>query len=245
MMEAKEILTDNLTESLNQSQRYIVIAFGASGFILLLALGTPGDIKAPIGPAELLVGKPVAIALSFAVFWVAAVMGSFYVSRIETIIILLHDPDIVIASATYPSILTIRPHLLRYGATLVAPVLAVIALCQMYDYRLLGVWQFGGIFLLIAPHLSLAYQLREAVGESVRDQRAIEKVCAKEKTATGATITAAQCLVIRNYGRDADSVVRVKTEDGDTYFFVAHFGDTVRRLTPEQAIELGLIRGCS
>ena len=240
MLEPKEILIGNLTESLNQTQRYIAIAFGASVFTLLLAFGTPSDIKAPIGPAEILVGKPVAIALSLAVFWVAAGMAPFYVLRIETIIALIHDPDLVIASVTYPSILTIRPHLLRYGATLLPPVLAVIALLQIYGYQLLGVWQIFGILLLIGPHLGLAYVLREAVGESVRDQRAIEKVCAKHKTPTGATITSAQCSIIRNYKRDSDTCLRVTTEDGDTYFFVAHGRDLVLKLTTEQAIQFGL-----
>ena len=245
MLDPKEILIGNLTASLNQSQRYIVIAFGASVFTVLLPFGTPGDIKAPIGPAEILVGKPVAIALSFAVFWVAAVMASFYVSRIDTIIAYIDNPELVIASVTYPSILTIRPHFPRYGATLLAPVLAVTALLHMYGYQLLGVWQIVGIFVLIAPHLGLAYELREAIGESVRNQRAIEKVCAKEMTANGATITTKHCFVIPNYWRDPDTFVRVKTEDGDTYFLVTHGRDFVRELTTEEAVGFRLTNRCS
>jgi hypothetical protein len=111
MSDSKELLVFNLTETLRQSQRYMTIGFGASLFLALFVFAVPGEfreVKAPIGPVEILVSRNTALLLAVAIYWVAGLVATFFVSRIDSIISLLRDPELAITALMYPSVLTIR-----------------------------------------------------------------------------------------------------------------------------------------
>jgi hypothetical protein len=80
MPEPKDVYVSNLTETLRQSQRYLAIGFGASVFFALVLFAAPAefsDVKAPIGPVDVLVSHNTALALSVAVYWVAGLLATF------------------------------------------------------------------------------------------------------------------------------------------------------------------------
>ena len=140
MSDPKELLVSNLTETLRQSQRHMTIGFGASIFLALFVFAVPGEfkeVKAPIGPVELLVSRNTALVLAVAVYWVAGLLATFFVSRIDSIISLLRDPDVAITALMYPSVLTIRPAGARFVLCVVPPVLVFSGLVELFGNELL------------------------------------------------------------------------------------------------------------
>jgi hypothetical protein len=175
MPEPKDVYVSNLTETLRQSQRYLAIGFGASVFFALVLFAAPAgfsDVKAPIGPVEVLVSHNTALALSVAVYWVAGLLATFFVSRIGSITRLLRDPDLVIAALTYPSILTTQPAGGRLGLCCLPPLFIASGMVRIFGTELIGLWPSFGIFLLLLPYLQLGRDLRRPVGESIRRERA-------------------------------------------------------------------------
>ena len=158
MPEPKELYISNLTETMRQSQRYLAIGFGASLFFALVVFAAPVElrnVKAPIGPVEVLVSHNTALALSVAVYWVAGLLATFFISRIASITSLLRDPDLVIAALTYPSVLTTQPGAGRLGLCFLPPLLVASGMVRIFGTELLGVWRIFGMFVLLLPYLQL------------------------------------------------------------------------------------------
>jgi hypothetical protein len=158
MPEPKELYVSNLTETLRQSQRHLAIGFGASVFFVLVVFAAPAelrDVKAPIGPVDVLVSHNTALALSVAVYWVAGLLATFFISRIASITLLLRDPDLVIAALTYPSVLTTQPAAGRLGLSCLPPLLIASGMVRIFGTELIGLWPTLGMFWLLLPYLQL------------------------------------------------------------------------------------------
>jgi hypothetical protein len=150
MPEPKELYISNLTETLRQSQCYLAIGFGASVFFALVVFAAPvefKEMKAPIGPVEVLISHNTALALSVAVYWVAGLLATFFISRIDSITLLLRDPDLVIAALMYPSVLTTQPAAGRLGSCFLPPLFVASGMVRIFGTELLGVWRILGMFL--------------------------------------------------------------------------------------------------
>jgi hypothetical protein len=226
MPEPKELYVSNLTETLRQSQRYMTIGFGASLFfgLVVFAASLQGkEMRAPIGPVEVLVSQNTALALSVAVYWVAGLLATFFIARIASIISLLGDPDLVIAALMYPSVLTTRPHAGRFGACFLPPLLVVIGMVRIFGMRLWG-WGILGMFLLVVPYLQLGWDLRQPIGDDVIKERAVKLV--QKYFETRKLGKPSSCSVVEII---QDSVCKVKTvTDGVVaYYLVANVGTSV------------------
>jgi hypothetical protein len=230
MSESKELYISNLTETLRQSQRYMAIGFGASVFFTLVVFAAPlqlREVKAPIGPVEVLVSQNTALALSVAVYWVAGLLATFFISRIASIILLVRDPDLVIAALMYPSVLTTRPAAGRLGSCFLPPLLLVIGMVRIFGKELLGFgWILGMLFLLL-PYLQLGWDLRRPIGENVRRKRAEELVlkycensCESKKPSFCSVVEAIE---------DTGYVVKTIIDGVESRYVVANVGTSVSK----------------
>ena len=185
MSTAKEILVDNLRETLRQLQRYLQIGFGAALFCFLLAVIGPETVNSPTGAVSFPIPTSLALALAVSAYWVCGVVAEFFVSIANRIMTLIGDDELVLATVNYPSLLTTRPFLIRLGLTVLPPVLIVFALAIVLGEKLLsgsGLPVFG-CFVLIVPYAALSCYLFKPLGEEVRRNRA-EKM-AKEHVGGG------------------------------------------------------------
>ena len=231
MSEPKELYLSNLTETLRQSQRYIAIGFGAALFFALVVFAAPlefKEVKAPIGPVEVLVSQNTALALSVAVYWVAGLLSTFFISRIASIILLLRDPDLVIAALMYPSVLTTKPHAGRFGACFLPPLLVVSGMVWIFGKDLLGVGRIVGMVVLVGPYLQLGWDLRHPIGEDVIKTRAIELV-RKYCENSDESRKPSSYSVVKIIG-DTGCVVRTVTDKVESNYLVANVGERVRKL---------------
>jgi hypothetical protein len=231
MSEPKELYLSNLTETLRQSQRYMAIGFGASLFFALVVFAAPLELKevrAPIGPVEVLVSQNTALVLSVAVYWVAGILATFFISRIASIILLLRDPDLVIAALMYPSILTTKPAAGRFGACLLPPLLVVIGMMQIFGKELLGSWWTLGMLCLVLPYVQLGWDLRRPIGEDVTRKRAVELVL-KYCESSDESKKPSSCSVVETI-EDTGCVVRTVADKVESYYLVANVGTSVSKL---------------
>jgi len=230
MSEPKELYISNLTETLRQSQRYMAIGFGASVFFTLVVFAAPlefREVKAPIGPVEVLVSQNTALALSVAVYWVAGLLATFFISRIASIILLLRDPDLVIAALMYPSVLTTKPAAGRLGSCFLPPLLLVMGMVRLFGKELLGFWWTLGMLFLLLPYLQLGWDLRHPIGESVRRKRAEElvlKYCENSHESKKPSF----CSVVEAI-EDTGYVVRTVTDGVESCYLVANVGASVSK----------------
>jgi len=225
MPEPKELYLSNLTETLRQSQRYIAIGLGASLFFALVVFAAPlefKEVKAPIGPVEVLVSQNTALALSVAVYWVAGLLATFFISRIASIILLLRDPDLVIAALMYPSVLTTKPGAGRFGACFIPPVLVVIGMVGIFGKELMGFGRILGMLVLVSPYLKLGWDLRRPIGLDVTKKRAIELV-RKYCENSGESEKPSSYSVVDTIG-DTGLVVKTVTGKVESYYVVANVG---------------------
>jgi hypothetical protein len=230
MLEPKELYLSNLTETLRQSQRYIAIGFGASLFFALVVVAAPlefKEVKAPIGPVEVLVGKNTALALSVAVYWVAGLLATFFISRIASIISLLRDRDLVIAALMYPSVLTTKPHAGRFGACLLPPLLVVVGMAGIFGKELLGFWRILGMLFLVLPYLQLGWDLRRPIGADVAKERAVELV-RKYCENSDESMKPSSYSVVETI-EDKGFVVRAVTDKVESYYLVANVVASVEK----------------
>jgi hypothetical protein len=230
MSEPKELYISNLTETLRQSQRYMAIGFGASVFFTLVVFAAPlefREVKAPIGPVEVLVSQNTALALSVAVYWVAGLLATFFISRIASIILLLRDPDLVIAALMYPSVLTTKPAAGRLGSCFLPPLLLVMGMVRLFGKELLGFWWTLGMLFLLLPYLQLGWDLRHPIGENVRRKRAEElvlKYCENSHESKKPSF----CSVVEAI-EDTGYVVRTVTDGVESCYLVANVGASVSK----------------
>jgi len=232
MAEPKELYLSNLTETLRQSQRYIAIGFGASLFFALVVFAAPlefKEVQAPIGPVQVPVSQNTALTLSVAVYWVAGLLATFFVSRIASIILLLRDPDLVIAALMYPSVLTTKPHGGRFGACFLPPLLVVIGMVQIFGKQLLGPWSIFGMLFLVLPYLQLCWDLRHPVGEDVTKERAVQLV-RKYFESSDEVKKPSSYSFVKTIG-DTGSVVRTVTDNVEADYVVANVGTDIKKLT--------------
>jgi hypothetical protein len=230
MLEPKELYLSNLTETLRQSQRYIAIGFGASLFFALVVVAAPlefKEVKAPIGPVEVLVGKNTALALSVAVYWVAGLLATFFISRIASIISLLRDRDLVIAALMYPSVLTTKPHAGRFGACFLPPLLVVVGMAGIFGKELLGFWRILGMLFLVLPYLQLGWDLRRPIGGDVAKERAVELV-RKYCENSDESMKPSSYSVVETI-EDKGFVVRAVTDKVESYYLVANVAASVEK----------------
>jgi hypothetical protein len=227
MLEPKELYLSNLTETLRQSQRYMTIGFGASLFFALVVFAASlefKEVRAPIGPVEVLVSQNTALALSVAVYWVAGLLATFFIARIASIILLLRDPDLVIAALMYPSVLTARPHAGRFGACFLPPLLVVIGMVRILGRELWGWWILGMLFLVL-PYLQLGWDLRRPIGEDVIKKRAVELVLKYCETSDESK-KPSSCSVVEII-EDTGCKVKTVTDNVESYYLVANVGTSV------------------
>lgn len=230
MLEAKEVYLSNLTETLRQSQRYMTIGFGASLFFALVVFAASLEVKevrAPIGPVEVLVSQNTALALSVVVYWVAGLLATFFITRIASIISLLRDPDLAIAALMYPSVLTTRPYAGRFGACFVPPLLVVIGMAGLFGWELWGWWILGMLFL-VSPYLQLGWDLRHPIGDDVLKERAVELVLKYCETSDESK-KPSSCSVVEIRG-DTACTVKTVTDNVESYYLVANAGTSVIKL---------------
>jgi hypothetical protein len=230
MSEPKELYLSNLTETLRQSQRYIAIGFGASLFFALGVFAAPPEfkeVKAPIGPVEVLVSRNTALALSVAVYWVAGLLATFFISRIASIILLLRDRDLVIAALMYPSVLTTKPHAGRFGACFLPPLLVSIGMVGIVGKDLLGFWWILGMLFLVLPYLQLGWDLRRPIGADVAKERAVELV--REYCENSADSKKPSSYSVVETIEDKGFVVRTVTDKVESHYLVANVGASVEK----------------
>src|SRR5215813_1416864 len=224
MTEPKDVYLSNLTETLRQSQRYLAIGFGASVFFVLVLFAAPAgssDVKAPIGPVDVLVSHNTALALSVAVYWVAGLLATFFVSRIGSITALMRDQDLVVAALTYPNILTTQPAAGRLGLCGLPPLLIAAGMVKIFGTRLIGLVPIFAMFVILLPYLQLGWDLRRSVGESIRRRRAEKLVldyCRNSESKTPST-----CSVVRAI-EDTGYVVKAVIDGVDSCYMVANVG---------------------
>jgi hypothetical protein len=230
MPEPKELYISNLTETLRQSQRYLAIGFGASVFFALVVFAAPVELremKAPIGPVEVLVSHNTALALSVAVYWVAGLLAGFFIRRIDSIIVLLHDPDLVIAALMYPSVLTTQEGAGRLGSWFLPPFLVAFGMVRIFGTKLLGIWPILGMLLLLSPYLQLGWDLRRSVGEKGKRKRAEELVlkhCANSDESSNPSVCAVVAIEDKGY------IVKTVTDGIVSSYMVLNVGETVHKM---------------
>jgi hypothetical protein len=237
MPEPKELYISNLTETLRQSQCYLAIGFGASVFFALVVFAAPvefKEMKAPIGPVEVLISHNTALALSVAVYWVAGLLATFFISRIDSITLLLRDPDLVIAALMYPSVLTTQPAAGRLGSCFLPPLFVASGMVRIFGTELLGVWRILGMFLWLLPYLQLGWDLRRPVGENVRRKRA-EELVLKHGANSGESNEPSVCAVVEPI-EDKGYIVKTVTDGVESYYMVGNVGENVRKW-PNQSMQ--------
>lgn len=235
MPEPTDLYITNLTETLRQSQRYMAIGFGASVFFTLVVFAAPlefKEVKAPIGPVEVLVSQNTALALSVAVYWVAGLLATFFISRIASIILLLRDSDLVIAALMYPSVLTTKPGAGRLGSCFLPPLLVLIGMVRIFGKELLSLWWIVGMLCLLLPYFQLGWDLRRPIGENVRRKRA-EDLVFKYCENSGESKKPSFCSVVRGI-EDTGYLVRTVTDGVELYYVASNVGTSVRKW-PDQA----------
>jgi len=238
MSEPKDLYLSNLTETLRQSQRYIAIGFGASLFFVLVVFAAPLEFKqvrAPIGPVEVLVSQNTALALSVTVYWGAGLLATFFISRIASIILLLRDRDLVIAALMYPSVLTTKPHAGRLGACFLPPLLVAIGMAGIFGKELLDLRWILGMFFLVLPYLQLGWDLRRPIGVDVAKERAVEilrKYCeSSDESKKPSSYSVVETI------NDKGFVVRAVTDKVESYYVVANVGESVAKYSSKEAVE--------
>jgi hypothetical protein len=231
MPEPKELYISNLTETLRQSQRYLAIGFGASVFFALVVFAAPvelREIKAPIGPVEVLVSHNTALAISVAVYWVAGLLATFFIRRIDSIILLLHDdPDLVIAALMYPSVLTMQEGAGRLGSWFLPPFLVAFGMARIFGTALLGIWPILGMLLLLCPYLQLGWDLRGPLGDKGRRKRA-EKLVLKHCANSDESSNPSVCKVVAI--GDGGYIVRTVTAGKESSYMVLNVGENVLKM---------------
>lgn len=236
MADPKDLYLSNLTETLRQSQRYMAIGLGASLFFALVVFAAPVDVKqvrAPIGPLEVLVSQNTALALSITVYWVAGLLATFFISRIASIIVLLRDRDLVIAALTYPSVLTTKPPAGRFGACFIPPILVAIGMVGIFGRELLGAWRIFGLFWLVLPYLQLGWDLRRPLGMDVAKERALDLVrryCENSDESRKPS----SYSVVKEIG-DTGFLVRTVTDDVESFYVVANVGERVEKYSRKES----------
>ena len=231
MPEPKELYISNLTETLRQSQRYLAIGFGASVFFALVVFAAPVELremKAPIGPVEVLVSHNTALALSVALYWVAGLLATFFIRRIDSIILLLDDPDLVIAALMYPSILTTQEGAGRLGSWFIPPFLVAFGMVRIFGTELLGNGSILVMLLLLSPYLGLGWHLRRPVGENVRRKRA-EKLVLKHCANSDESSNPSVCAVVAV--EDNGYIVKTVTDGVGATYMVLNVGETVHKMS--------------
>jgi hypothetical protein len=232
MSEPKDLYLSNLTETLRQSQRYIAIGLGASVFFALVVFAAPlefKEVRAPIGPVEVMVSQNTALALSIAVYWVAGLLATFFISRIASIILLLRDPDLVIAALMYPSILTTKPSAGRLGAWFLPPFLVVIGMVGIFGKELLGFGRILFMLFLAFPYLQLGWNLRRPIGMDVARKRAIELV--RKYCESSGELQKPSSYSVVDTIEDTGLVVRAVTDKGESHYVVANVGTGVEEFS--------------
>lgn len=168
MDKLQDILGKNLTETLRQLQRYMVLGLGTAVFALMLAASQPAfldssdTVELPSQFLPLPVSLRIGIVFALAAYWVAGFLAVMMLSRTKQIIKLLDDsPELVKALLTYPSIPTINYFLPRMFLA-VAPAIIILVVGMMTDLRILNV---GCLLLLVSPYIVLTYQLRKTISD--------------------------------------------------------------------------------
>ena len=185
-------------------------------------------MKAPIGPVEVLVSHNTALALSVALYWVAGLLVTIFIRRIDSIIVLLHDdPDLVIAALMYPSILTTQEGAGRLGSWFIPPFLVALGMVRIFGTELLGIWPILGMLLLLSPYLGLGWELRRPVGENVRRKRA-EKLVLKHCANSDESSSPSVCRVVAV--EDKGYVVKTVTDGVGANYMVLNVGETVHKM---------------
>ena len=169
-MDPESILVTNLTEALQQLQRYLVWSFTASMLFLVLAILQPAEVNLPTDVIPLPIPLQGAIAILIPAYWISGALASFSLGRAKRIIFMLGDKkDLLAAALTYPSIPTTRVHGPRIVLAIAPAVFVVIGLVLLFGSRLLSFWSIIAVLLLVIPHIGLAVLLRKAVGGGVPD----------------------------------------------------------------------------
>ena len=174
MASPEDILVANLRHALDRSQRYLTLGLGSSVFMLLLIVAAARAGDEPMPVIDLPSGLPdaspiIAASLMLSVYWVSGALSSYMVARAKRIEALLQTyPELHAAALTYPSIATIRVPGPRLLATLL-PALLVLT-----GYGVESITQdtgslsepvtYLGLALLVAPYLTLAFELRHPLG---------------------------------------------------------------------------------
>jgi len=200
-------------------------------------------VRASVGPTEILVDKPTAMALALAAYWVVGMLANFFVSRVNTIITLLRDDELVMAAVMFPSILTTRPHGARIGLTALPLLFVVIGLAVIFGEKLIGFGSLFGVVVLVVPYLHLVYDLRIAIGESVRKERAVKLVRKQVEEGGQAVSELLSVSVVKT--SEGLSIVLIKTNTGEEYYAVSDIGSNLKELSDNEVAQLHLTKKSS
>ena len=163
-----DILVSNLEESVKSLQAFMLGGLGASLFFCLLAFSGAKEVtlQAPAVGSSLPVSTSAAFAVALSVYWIAGLMGSLLVARANRLVHVLREesPELVESVLLYPSVVTLRVHGPRLGLALLPAILVVVGSVRLWGAELISYWPVVGLFLLAAPFLVLAFELRTAIG---------------------------------------------------------------------------------
>ena len=173
MANFESILVSNLTETLRQLQRYMVWSLGASVFFLVLAILKPSEVELPTAAIPLAIPMQAAAGIAVTASWIFGALASFNLSRTDRIIHLLGNQkggkELLAAVLTYPSIPTTRIYGPRIGLAILPPLFMIVGLIFLFGIELLSYPSILGVFVLVVPNITLAFQLRTAVGGGIPD----------------------------------------------------------------------------
>jgi len=166
-MNTNDILYDNLKTALSSFGKYLLYGNGAAAFSLLVTVSSSESIALPFGLPE--AQRNMAGLFALAVYFIAGCGAAITLPRAQRIIDKMREsPELLEAAVTYPSIPTTRIPAPRFIAALTPPVLIIITVLlegASFD----SVYFIVGLMVLISPYVTLAIELRHALGDNQSD----------------------------------------------------------------------------
>jgi hypothetical protein len=149
----------------------------------------------------------------------------------------------------YPSVLTIRPAAARFVLCFVPPGLVFSGLWELLGKELLDYRWILGVLILVSPYLQLGWDLRHPIGEAVIKDRAIKLVRERcQNTDESGTPPPSSSIVQAEDNasvvemNETSCIVRTMNADVQSYYLVFNLGTMVRKLSNDDAEEIGLTK---
>ena len=166
MPDPKDILVENLRDTVRQIQRYMVVGIGSAFLSIAIARRGPElwasgqNFYLPILCVEVDPGLAgITLIVAHVIFGSMAVSATSRVGRIAKEI---GDKKLVNAALMYPSIATAQFSVLRIGSAMLPPllILAGYLVEQVRGETTFEVAAFVGFLVISVPYFILAYRLR-------------------------------------------------------------------------------------